>query len=176
MAVDRVDRRLDPLQCIESIRMYLAAQGRLPARLEDLVDAPAPLDPMTGRPFDYWVECRRAYLLRTQRPTHLAAFVLRASLRTEAGRLIDPLPTGGRPMLEILVAFVACVVGQVPQPPGDDARARCAGPLRRSGRPGRRAVDLTRLDVGVLATRLAGDRPPGVVAERTRLRRPGRQG
>jgi hypothetical protein len=62
MSVDRLERRLDALQCIESIRMYLAAHGRLPARLEDLVDAPAPLDPMTGRPFEYRVEGGRAFL------------------------------------------------------------------------------------------------------------------
>ena len=36
--------------------------GRLPARLEDIVEAPAPLDPMTGRPFEYWVEGGRAFL------------------------------------------------------------------------------------------------------------------
>ncbi len=83
MSVDRGERRLDALQCIESIRMYLAAHGRLPARLEDLVDAPAPLDPMTGRPFDYWVEGGRAFLSAPNvPPTSLhSSFGLRYELK-----------------------------------------------------------------------------------------------
>ncbi len=72
-------------------------------------------------------------------------------------------------MLEILVAFAACVLGQVPQPPGDDARARALAPFVDPDVLAVAHLDLARLDVAALATRLAGDHPPGVVAERARL-------
>ena len=39
-----VDRRLDAIQCIEAIRIYGAAHGKLPAGLEDITEAPVPLD------------------------------------------------------------------------------------------------------------------------------------
>jgi hypothetical protein len=49
------DRGLAALQTVEALRGYAAAhQGKLPATLEELDDfMPAPLDPMTGRNFDY---------------------------------------------------------------------------------------------------------------------------
>jgi hypothetical protein len=72
-------------------------------------------------------------------------------------------------MLEILVAFAACVLGQAPQSPADDARARAVAPFVDPDVLAVVQLDLARLDVGALATRLAGDRPPGLVAERTRL-------
>jgi hypothetical protein len=62
MAEARLERRLDAIQSIEAIRLYAASHGRLPARLEDLNDSPAPLDPMTGRPFEYKLESGRALL------------------------------------------------------------------------------------------------------------------
>ena len=40
MAQLRVDRQLDAIQCIEAIRIYGAAHGRLPASLEDITEAP----------------------------------------------------------------------------------------------------------------------------------------
>jgi hypothetical protein len=52
----RIDRRLDAIQCIEAIRLYAAAHdGTLPPSLEAISEAPAPLDPATGMPFEYKV-------------------------------------------------------------------------------------------------------------------------
>jgi len=58
----RCDRQLDAIQCIEAIRLYAAAHGRLPGKLDEIAEAPAPNDPATGRPFDYQVERDRATL------------------------------------------------------------------------------------------------------------------
>ena len=53
-ATVRLERQLDALQCVEAIRLHAAAQGgRLPASLEEIADAPTPLDPATGKPFVY---------------------------------------------------------------------------------------------------------------------------
>jgi hypothetical protein len=49
-----LDRRVAALQTIEAVRLYAAAHdGKCPASLEGLTDAPAPLDPVTGKPFVY---------------------------------------------------------------------------------------------------------------------------
>ena len=59
----RTDRQLDAIQCIEAIRLYAAAHGKLPGKLEDISEAPAPIDPATGRPFAYDVDGDRAHSL-----------------------------------------------------------------------------------------------------------------
>ncbi|MDR3639668.1 MAG: hypothetical protein P4L84_38060 [Isosphaeraceae bacterium] len=57
LAAIRLDRQLDALQCIEAIRLYAAAHGgTLPPSLEVLQDAPAPIDPLTGKLFSYSVD------------------------------------------------------------------------------------------------------------------------
>ena len=44
----RRERELDSLQCIEAIRLYVAAhEGKLPPTLEAITDVPVPLDPAT---------------------------------------------------------------------------------------------------------------------------------
>jgi hypothetical protein len=54
LATARLDRQFDALQCIESIRMYAHTHNSvLPERLDELVDAPVPIDPVTGKPFNY---------------------------------------------------------------------------------------------------------------------------
>ena len=62
MAQIMVDRRLDAIQCIEAIRIYGAAHGKLPAGLEDISEAPVPLDAATGLPFGYRVQGNHATL------------------------------------------------------------------------------------------------------------------
>jgi hypothetical protein len=62
MAQLRVDRKLDAVQCIEAIRIYGAAHGRLPSALRDITEAPAPLDLATGQPFGYRLEGDHATL------------------------------------------------------------------------------------------------------------------
>jgi len=52
----RADRHLDAIQCIEAIRLYAAAHGRLPRKLEEIFESPTPIDPATGHAFDYRVE------------------------------------------------------------------------------------------------------------------------
>jgi hypothetical protein len=54
------ERRLDAIQCIEAIRLHAALHGKLPSRLEDIIEAPVPLDSATGKPFDFRVEGDRA--------------------------------------------------------------------------------------------------------------------
>lgn len=68
LAAVRGDRQLDALACVEAIRIHAAAHDRFPARLDDLGDAPAPLDPMTGRPFQYRIEEDRAFLTAPDPP------------------------------------------------------------------------------------------------------------
>lgn len=59
----KLDRRIASLQCVEAIRAYAAShEGKLPEKLEDLIDTPAPLDPATGEPFQYQLTGQTAVL------------------------------------------------------------------------------------------------------------------
>jgi hypothetical protein len=50
----RVERNLAALRVIEALRMYAAAHdGNLPENLDDVTEVPVPLDPGTGKPFQY---------------------------------------------------------------------------------------------------------------------------
>jgi hypothetical protein len=52
----RIDRRLAALRCVEAVRLYAAAHGgKLPAKLDDVKEAPVPPDPYLGKPFVYRV-------------------------------------------------------------------------------------------------------------------------
>lgn len=52
----RLDRQLAAIQCIEAIRLHTAThESALPPNLEAITDAPAPIDPATGKPFIYRV-------------------------------------------------------------------------------------------------------------------------
>jgi len=62
MAQLRCDRHFDAIQCIEAIRLYAAAHGRLPRKLEEISEAPTPIDPATGHAFEYRVEGDSAIL------------------------------------------------------------------------------------------------------------------
>jgi hypothetical protein len=49
----RPDRRIAELRLFEALRLYAASHnGRLPERLED-IGVPIPIDPITGKPFEY---------------------------------------------------------------------------------------------------------------------------
>jgi len=62
-ALHRLDRLLAAHQTVEGLRAYAAANnGKLPASLDDLVDTPAPPDPMTGKPLVYKVDGATATL------------------------------------------------------------------------------------------------------------------
>jgi hypothetical protein len=63
MSRTRLDRRVAALRCIEAVRLHAAAHGgRWPRWLDQVTEAPVPLDPATGKPFDYRVEDGTAYL------------------------------------------------------------------------------------------------------------------
>jgi hypothetical protein len=65
----RIDRRIAALRCVEAVRLYAAAHdGKLPQSLEEIKDAPTPLDPVTGKAFDYHVAGDRAFLSCTPFP------------------------------------------------------------------------------------------------------------
>jgi len=58
-----LERRIAALRAVEAIRLYAATTGgRLPARLEDVRQAPIPLNPMRGEPFAYAVQGNQAIL------------------------------------------------------------------------------------------------------------------
>ena len=55
-AFARLDRRIAELRLFEALRLYGASHdGRLPKRLED-IGLPIPIDPITGKPFEYRLE------------------------------------------------------------------------------------------------------------------------
>jgi hypothetical protein len=68
LAVSRLDRQLDAFRCIVAIRLRAASHRRLAERLDQIADAPVPLDPMTGRPFRYKLEGGRARLITPKVP------------------------------------------------------------------------------------------------------------
>jgi hypothetical protein len=50
----RLERRFAALRCVEAVRMYAAAhEGKPPAALDAITDVPIPLDPVTGKAFEY---------------------------------------------------------------------------------------------------------------------------
>ncbi len=50
----RTERRIAALRCVEAVRVYAAAhEGKPPAKLEDIQGIPIPLDPYTGKAFNY---------------------------------------------------------------------------------------------------------------------------
>lgn len=56
-------RRFEALRIVEALRIHAAAHdGKLPAKLEDVVAVPIPLDPVTGKPFQYQLEGEKATL------------------------------------------------------------------------------------------------------------------
>jgi hypothetical protein len=59
----RVERKIAALRCVEALRLYAAAHsGKLPAKLDEVKDVSIPLDPRTGKPFEYRLEGNRATL------------------------------------------------------------------------------------------------------------------
>ncbi len=62
VAQARVDRRVAMLRIVEALRLYAAEGGKLPGRLGDIRDIPIPIDPVTGKAFDYTVNGESAVL------------------------------------------------------------------------------------------------------------------
>lgn len=59
----RTDRQLAALRTVEALRLYAAQEGKLPAALDAIKEVPLPLDPVTGKFFDYRVEGPTAHLV-----------------------------------------------------------------------------------------------------------------
>jgi hypothetical protein len=54
LLMDRLDRHVAVLQCIEAIRLYAGSHdSMLPAKLLDVKDVDIPVDPVTAKPFSY---------------------------------------------------------------------------------------------------------------------------
>jgi hypothetical protein len=76
-----LDRRIAMLQTVEGIRAYAAANaGKLPPKLEDMTETPAPPDPTTGKPFAYHIEGGRATLESPAPPGYQGRSGLRIEL------------------------------------------------------------------------------------------------
>ncbi len=56
MLMARLNRFVAALQCVEGIRFHVASAGRLPGSLAEITDIRLPYDPVTNRPFDYFVQ------------------------------------------------------------------------------------------------------------------------
>jgi len=54
LLMNRLDRHVAVLQCIEAIRLYAAANdGKLPNQLNNIIEAHIPEDPVLKKPFTY---------------------------------------------------------------------------------------------------------------------------
>ena len=68
----RTERLLCLARIVEALRLYAASHdGRLPAQLGDISEAPVPLDPLTGRPFSYHLAGKMA-VIETPLPAELS--------------------------------------------------------------------------------------------------------
>jgi hypothetical protein len=78
-SVTRIDRQIALWRCVEAVRAYAAAHdGKAPARLDQIVETPAPLDPMTGKNFRYEASGDRVTI---EGPVIEAALPLRTGMR-----------------------------------------------------------------------------------------------
>ncbi len=52
--MNRLDRNIAVLQCVEALRLYAGtAEGKFPKELSNITEVDVPLDPVTGKPFVY---------------------------------------------------------------------------------------------------------------------------
>jgi hypothetical protein len=59
----RIERKVAALRCIEAIRLHAAGNGgKLPGALDQITAVPIPLDPITGKAFEYRLEGEKAVL------------------------------------------------------------------------------------------------------------------
>jgi hypothetical protein len=62
-ATAKIDRKIAAVRCIEAIRLYAAGHdGKLPGALSEITDVPIPIDPVTGKEFEYKAEEGKAVL------------------------------------------------------------------------------------------------------------------
>jgi hypothetical protein len=58
----RTDRNIAMLRVVEALRLHAAVRGSLPGKLADVTEVPVPLNPVTGKAFDYRKEGDTAVL------------------------------------------------------------------------------------------------------------------
>src|SRR5262249_44669151 len=64
----RTERKFAALRCLEAIRLYAVRHdGKLPMRLDQIKEVPVPVDPFTGKPFEYEATGDRATLYSAAR-------------------------------------------------------------------------------------------------------------
>jgi hypothetical protein len=69
----RIERKIAALRSVEAIRMHAAAHGgQLPEKLADVTEVPVPVDPWTGKPFEYHREDGKATLTGPTPPGELS--------------------------------------------------------------------------------------------------------
>ena len=77
----RLDRSIAALRIVEALRGYAATHdGKLPERLDEVVELPIPLNPQTGKPFEYSLKDGRATLAA---PPQTGATASQSALRFE---------------------------------------------------------------------------------------------
>jgi hypothetical protein len=59
----RLDRKIAALRCLEAIRLHTTHSAKLPASLALIKDVPIPVDPMTGKLFEYHLSAEMATLV-----------------------------------------------------------------------------------------------------------------
>jgi hypothetical protein len=87
----RLDRKVAALRCVEALRLHAAAHGgKLPARLAEVTEVPLPLDPLTGKPFEYRAEGDKATLTGPapagEKPTATNSVRYELTMRTAKGK------------------------------------------------------------------------------------------
>jgi hypothetical protein len=53
LSAARLERKIAALRVLEALRLHAAIKGRLPEKLDEVKVVPVPLDPVTGKPFEY---------------------------------------------------------------------------------------------------------------------------
>jgi hypothetical protein len=86
-AAAREERRFAALSVIEALRLYAAANGgNLPDKLDAITQVPIPIDPMTGKPFEYTRTDDKAVLLGPSPWKDGRSDMLRYELRMAPGK------------------------------------------------------------------------------------------
>jgi hypothetical protein len=89
----RLNRSRAALQTIESIRSYAARHGRAPKSLDEL-ELPSPIDPITGRPFQYETQGKSFTLIGPAPEGEEAKECVRYEVQLTPARKMTPPATG----------------------------------------------------------------------------------
>jgi hypothetical protein len=175
----RVERKVAALRCVEALRLHAAAHdGKLPAGLDVITEVPVPLDPFTGKPFEYHLQENKATLTgpppagekADANNSLLYELAVRAAAkdketRRQGGRsrslVSRPLPMASP--ANLLVSLSPCLLVWTAGEPKFDAaeRARALAPLIEDETFALVRVDFTRAELDALAEALLPLVPAG---------------